>query len=156
MDILKKVLPNLNAMGRTASNDPLQKFKFRVTIPGVPTAVGFQKASALSNEVEVVEYREGGYGHTAKLPGQAKVPEVTLERGTFADSNFEELFKQTVTDPDFRTTVTIELMDKEGNTKKIWNLAEAWVSKWEGSDLDASSSDVAIEKITIQFEHYLD
>ena len=143
-------------MPRVLANDPLMKYKFRVSIPGVPASIGFQKVSGLSKEVEVTEYREGGYMHTAKLPGQEKTPEVTLERGMFSDSTLEETFRKTLMDADFRTTVTIELMNKLGEVQRTWNLAEAWVSKWEGTDFDGESSDVAIEKLTLQFEYYLD
>ena len=61
-----------------------------------------------------------------------------------------------LTDSNLRNTVIIEILDRFGNAKRTYKLAEAWVSKWEGSDLDASSDDVAIEKLTVQFEYFLD
>lgn len=140
---------------RTSSEDPLQKFKFRVTIPGMPTTIGFQKVSGLSEEVGVVEYDESGYDYTHKLPGKPKVGEVTLERGMYADASFASLVKNAMTNGDFRTTVIIQLCDRFGNPKRTWKLAEAWASKWEGSDLDATSEDVAIETVTIQHEYFL-
>lgn len=143
-------------MGRTAVNDPLQKFKFRVSIPGLPSGMGFNKASGLTREIESVEYDEGGYAHTRKLSGKEKVEDVTLEKGQFANTDLERLYKRTLANPDHRTTVLIEQMDKYGVVKRSWTLAEAWVSKWEGSDFDSTSSDVAIEQITIVFEHFLD
>lgn len=143
-------------MARTASLDPLQKFRFRVTIPGLPSEMGFSTVSGLSKEVGVSEYAEGGYEYAHKLPGKPKVGEVTCERGAYADASMEELIKNTLTNPDFRSTIIIEHLDRFGNTSRTYKLAEAWVSKWESSDLDASSDDVAIEKITIQFEYLLD
>lgn len=141
---------------RTAAVDPLQKFKFRMTIPGLPSGVGFKTVSGLSQEVEVAEYDEGGYGYTHKLPGRIKVGEVTAERGVFADDSIRDLLKQTITNPNARNTIIFEILDRFGETAKTYKLAEAWVSKWEGSDADASSSDAAIEKLTIQFEYFLD
>ena len=141
---------------RTIANDPLQKFMFRVTIPGLPTGVGFQKVGGLTREVGVVEYLEGLYEYTHKLPGREKVGEVTLERGAFANSDLEALYKKILTDPNIRSTIIIEILDRFGETKRTYKLAEAWVSKWEGSDLDATSDDVAIEKLTVQFEYFLD
>ena len=73
----------------------------------------------------------------------------------FAGKELENLYKKSLSDPNFRTTVTITLQDRFGKAQRTWNLAEAWVSSWEGSDFDASSEDVAIEKVTIQFEYYL-
>lgn len=141
---------------RTASLDPLQKFRFRVTIPGLPSEIGFQTVSGLSHEVGVAEYAEGGYEYTHKLPGKPTVAEITCERGAFQDSALATLIQDTLTNPDFRQTIIIEHLDRFSNVGRTYKLAEAWVSKWEGSDLDATSDDVAIEKITIQFEYYLD
>ena len=142
-------------MARTIANDPLQKFMFRVTIPGLPTGLGFQKVGGLTREVGVVEYLEGLYQHTHKLPGREKVGEVTLERGSYATKELEAQYKKVLTDSNLRNTVIIEILDRFGNAKRTYKLAEAWVSKWEGSDLDASSDDVAIEKLTVQFEYFL-
>lgn len=140
---------------RTTSSDPLQKFKFKLTIPGLPSGIGFQKVSGLTQEVGVTEYDEGGFDYTHKLPGRQKVGEVTAERGSYADKNFQKLLKKTLTDPKMRNTVIIEQLDRYGKAARTYKLAEAWVSKWESSDLDASSDDVAIEKLTIQFEYFL-
>ena len=141
---------------RTTSVDPLQKFKFRLTIPGLPSGIGFQKVSGLTHEVGVTEYDEGGFDYTHKLPGRQKVGEITAERGSYADNSFQNLLKQTLTNPNMRNTVIFEQLNRYGEAVRTYKLAEAWVSKWEGSDADASSDDVAIEKLTIQFEHYLD
>ena len=141
---------------RTTSVDPLQKFKFRLTVPGLPSGIGFQKVSGLTHEVGVTEYDEGGFDYTHKLPGRQKVGEVTAERGSYADNSFQNLLKQTLTNPSMRNTVIFEQLNRFGETVRTYKLAEAWVSKWEGSDADAGSDDVAIEKLTIQFEYFLD
>lgn len=142
-------------MSRTVSADPIQKFKFRLTIPGLPSGIGFQKVSGLSEEVGVTEYEEGGYDYAHKLPGRAKIGEVTAERGEYADVSLHELLKETLTNPSMRNTIILEKLNRYGETVRTYKLAESWVSKWEGGDSDASSDDVAIEKITIQFEHFL-
>lgn len=141
---------------RTVSQDPLQKFKFRLTVPGLPSGIGFQKVSGLNHEVGVVEYDESGYDFTHKLPGKEKVGEITAEKGAFADTSFHDIMKKSITDPNLRNTIIFEQLDRFGATVRTYKLAEAWVSKWENSDGDATSEDVAIEKITIQFEYYLD
>lgn len=141
---------------RTASLDPLQKYKFRLIIPGIPTEIGFEKVSGLTHEVGVAEYAEGGWDYSHKLPGKPKVGEITCERGAYRDRMFEVMIKETLTNPNMRGTVTIQHLDKYGEVSREYRLAEAWVSKWESSDLDATSDDVAIEKITMQYEHYMD
>ena len=142
-------------MARTVSNDPILKFKYKVSIPGLPAAMGFNKASGLKREVGTVTYNEGGYDHEHKLPGKEKVEPVVLERGMFTgDTNLYDLYKKTLEEEDFRTTVTIELLNKDGSVAFTWKLAEAWGKIWEGTDFDASSEDVAIEKLTIEFEYF--
>lgn len=140
---------------RTIAEDPLLKCFFRITIPGMPTGIGFQKVSGLSREVEVIEYLEGLFTHAHKLPGREKVGELTCERGVYASEELKEYYEETLTNGNLRTTLTIDIMNRFGEVKKTYTLAEAWCSKWEATDLDATSSDVGIEKITIQFERFL-
>lgn len=142
-------------MARALINDPLTKFKYRVSIPGIPNGMGFAKVSGLKRELATTEYSEGGFDYTRKIVGREKVEPVTLERGMFAGVEFEELYKKAMSDPNFRTNVTIELLDRLGNPKRKWTLGEAWCKSWEGSDLDANSDDVAIEKIIIEYEYFL-
>ncbi len=143
---------------RSVKNDPLQKFMFEVSIPGMST-MGFQKVDGLERELSVVEYYEGGSSHAYKLTGREKVGEITLERGVYSDdvdNAMLDYYKKTLTDPACRNTVTIRLKDRFGNTCKTYKLAECWASKWEGTDADATSDDVAIETLTLQFEYFLD
>lgn len=151
--LLSKFVMEAHA-SRTISQDPLQKFKFRVTLPGFPP-MGFQKCSGLSDEATSTEYDEGGFDYTHKIPGRRKVGDVTLERGAYADNSFQHLIQDALTNESMRQTITIEHLDRFGNVARTYKLAEAWVSKWEGSDLDASSDDVAIEKLTVVFEYFL-
>lgn len=143
-------------MARNIQQDPLQKYKFKVSITGNPAALGFNKVTGLSRETDVAEYAEGGYEHIHKLSGREKVQPVTLSRGAYASKEMEEMFKKTLSDPNVRQTITIDLLDKYGEIQRSWNLAEAWVSKWSLDDLDSTSSDVAMESLEIQFEHFLD
>lgn len=144
------------AMGRSIANDPLQKYKYRVSIPGLDAGIGFSKVSGLKRETAVTEYDESGYEHTLKLSGKEKVGNITCERGMFASNDLEALYKKTLSNSQNRQTITITSYDKNGNSRRTWHLAEAWVSTWEGTDFDAKSSDVATEKITIEFEYFLD
>lgn len=143
-------------MPRVRSNDPLQAFKFRVSMNGIPSAMGFKKVNGLSKELGVIEYDEGGYDYTHKLNGKMKTGEVTLEKGMFANKDIETLISKSFGSEEFRDTLTVDLLDATGKVARNWNLAEAWVSKWEAGELDASSEDVVIETLTIQYEYFLD
>ena len=142
---------------RTASLDPLQKYRFRVIIPGLTSEIGFTTVSGLDLEVGVSEYNEGGYPYTHKIPAKPKTSEVTCERGLYSgDSDIFEMVKTTLTNPNFRQTIVIQHLDRFGNVGKEYKLAECWASKWETGGLDASSDDVATETLTLQYEYLLD
>lgn len=141
---------------RTAQNDPLQKYAYRVSIPGFPVGMGFSKVGGLKRSFAVAEYSEGGYKYTHKLPGKEKFDDVVLERGAYSTTELEDLYKKTLSNKDFRQTIVIEHLDKNEEVMKTYKLAEAWVSSWEGSDLDALSSDAEIDKITISYEYMLE
>lgn len=146
----------LNAMAsRTIEADPLQSFMFRVSIPGLPTGVGFQKVGGLSREVEVVEYLENMYDHTHKLPGRETVSDVTFERGMYADNYLQGIYEKVFNNNTVRNTVVIQVCDRFGKIRREFKCAEAWFSKYECADLDATSSDVIIETLTMTFEYFL-
>lgn len=140
---------------RTIEADPLQSFMFRVSIPGLPASVGFQKVSGLAREVGVVEYQEGMYSHAHKLPGRETVGEITFERGMYADNQLQAFYETVFNNNTLRNTVVIQILDRFGKIRKEFKCAECWFSKYECADLDATSDDVVIETLTMQFEHYL-
>lgn len=140
---------------RTIEQDPLQSFMFRVAISGLPTGVGFQKIAGLSREVAVVEYLESMYQHAHKLPGRESVGEITFERGMYADDALQTQYETVFNNNNCRSEVTINICDRFGNVRRTFELAECWFSKYECGDLDATSDDVIIETLTMQFEHFL-
>ena len=140
---------------RTISEDPLQGFNFRVSIAGLPSGVGFQSVGGLSREVGVVEYFESMYDHAHKLPGREKVGEITFKRGMYADAYLQTQYETIFNNNDCRSTVTIDILDRFGNIRRSFQLAECWFSKYECADLNASSDDVIIETLTMQFEAFL-
>lgn len=139
-------------MGRSIVADPTQQFKFSVEVEGI-SGLGVSRVSGLETELEVTEYREGGYGATRKLPGIERTGTVTLEKGAFTDKTLYQLFKDSMNNPNFRKTITITERDRLGNPRRTWTLYEAWVSKFTAPELDANSSEVAVESIEIQFEY---
>lgn len=153
-DIFKNIVVT-KALARTFAEDPLQSFRFKVTIEGLPSGVGFQKVGGLSREIAVSEYLESMYDHTHKLPGRETVGEVTFERGMYADANLKSLYESIFTNRANRKTVTIQICDRFGNPKREFKCAECWFSKYEVADLDATSDDVIIETLTMQMEYFL-
>lgn len=154
-NILKEVISTKAYASRSWSADPLQAFKFRVSISGIPSQVGFQKISGLSEEAEVVTYLENMFDEEHKLPGRVKVGEITFTRGAYADAYLENAFREAFTEKSTRRDVTINIMDRYGNIRRTFSLAECWFSKFEEGDLDSTSSDVLIETLTMQFEKFV-
>ena len=154
-NILKDVMTTKAYASRTVEQDPLQAFMFRVSISGLPTGVGFQKVGGISREVGVVEYLENMYSHTHKLAGREKVGEITFERGMYADNYLQTMYETIIKNTNSRSDVTIEVCDRFGNVRRKFQLAECWFSKYECGDLDATSDDVIIETLTMQFEYFL-
>lgn len=142
-------------MSRSIYDDPLQKFKFQVTMAGMPAGAGFSKVGGTSDEVDVIEYCEGMWDNIHKLPGRNKIGTLDFERGMYASRDAELMLLSTRTNPSMRQTMLVEIKNRYGETKRKYQLAEAWVAKVELSDLDATSGDVAIEKMTVAFEYFL-
>lgn len=140
---------------RTIDADPLQAFMFRVSIPGLPTGVGFQKVSGISREVSVTEYLENMYQHAHKLPGRESVSEITFERGMYVDDYLQQKYEEVFNNNTVRNTIVIQVLDRFGNIRREFKCAEAWFSKYECGDLDATTDDVLIETLTMQFEYFL-
>jgi len=131
-----------------ARQDPLRGFRFLVEIDGL-TSGGFARVKCLQREIKHESYREGGvndYEH--KLFTQVSYPAVILERGLALD----ELWKwaQAAADGDIqRKNVRIRLENEAGEKVWAWQLDWAMPVKWSCSDLDAASSQVAVESLEL-------
>nr|DAJ02123.1 MAG TPA: major tail protein [Caudoviricetes sp.] len=154
MDKLLKSLLHEVYASRSEKDDPLQGFKFRISIPGLPDSCGFSKISGLTMEIGVTEYDEGGYDVTHKLQGKAKGGELTCEKGAFPSTQVEQVFRKALSSKE-RSTIVVNLLDSRGKVQRTWKFAECWCSKWELGDLDASSEDVLMETLTLQYEYML-
>ena len=143
------------AMPRTVDDDPLQKFMYRVSIPGYPAALGFTTVGNFVREMGVVEYAEGMFEYFHKLSGRQKVTDIVFERGAYRDQHMYDIYAETLNDPKHRTTVTIEVLDRYQEVGREYVLANAWCSKLEVNGLDASSDEVLVDQMTITFEYFL-
>jgi phage tail-like protein len=133
--------------------DPYKNFSFLVEIDGVASA-GFASVTGLAAEVEVAEYREGAdpLTSTRKLPARVRYPNVTLRRGLTASRDLWDWWT-TARDGNLqRRDVRITLLDDARQPVLRWRLREAWLVKWELSELDASKNEVAIETLELAHE----
>lgn len=159
---LLSVLPEASAYTHSTATDPLQQFMFAVQI-GNNDKIGFQKVSGLNADLNVVEYHEGCTNYPMKLAGKATFGEVTCEKGVIpynstasldSTTNVLDFLAQVAGDGTARNDVTISVLGRDGTIRAEYVLVDAFVSKWEAPDLDATSDDVAIETITFQYDYF--
>ncbi len=137
------------------NNWPLPKFYFQVSFGTINQSIAFQEVSGLEAETQVIEYRNDNSHHfsTIKMPGIAKIGNVTLKKGVFVkDNNFWNWYSQIKMNTIKRETVTIELLDEQGSPTMRWTLQNAWPTKVTGVDLKSDGNEVAVETIELAHE----
>jgi phage tail-like protein len=133
---------------------PLPKFYFAVEF-GEDKAVNFQEVSGLDTETQIIEYRHGDSPvfSPIKMPGLAKVGNVTFKKGVFVNDNkFWDWYNEIKLNTIKRRTVIINLLDETGAPKMNWTLANAWPTKITGTDLKSDGNEVAVETLEVAYE----
>ena len=134
-------------------DDPYRGFNFEVQIDR-STVAGFREVSGLSFTTDPVEYREGTDVplHVRKLTGLRKFGNITLKRGFTQNQELWNWYKNTLNGVEDRRDGAIVMMDEQGNAVVRWNFESAWITKWEGASMNATSNDVAIETVELAVE----
>ncbi len=149
---------------------PLTKMNFVVSLEGRDeNMAAFSEVTGIDASVDVIEFRQGNSGSLApvKIPGLVKHGNVTMKFGYTSSNGFKKWIIDCVSEmrkEPPRRKVTIELIDISGGAPsgivddvgttngKQWILSNAWVTKYNAPDLDAKTSDVAIESMEIAYE----
>lgn len=135
-------------------NDPYRNFRFKVQIEGIQIA-SFADATIPDSTTEAVPYREGTYPtHERKLSGLTKYGTITLKKG-LTDSMELYNWKKQVEDSGAikaRKSMSLILIDEEGNEKAQWDIQDAWPTKYDSSDFSAKANEVVIESFEIVHE----
>ena len=146
---------------------PLTKMNFLVSVDEVSGMAAFNEVTGVEATVDVIEFRQGNSSSLApvKIQGLVKHGNVTLKMGYTRDQDFKTWVQNCVSERRGETprrNVTIEMIDiNEGAPQSIvesvsgtltWILKDAWVTKYTGPDLNASTSEVAIESVEIAYE----
>ncbi len=135
------------------SADPFRAYNFHLIVEGL-TLGRFIEASGLGVSTEVIAYREGGAGAGVRhLAGQVNYSPLVLQYGVSNDSALWDWFKQTTSGNVERRNVSLLQYENDGVTESFrWNLFEAWPAKFLMAPLDGTTSNVAIESVTIVFD----
>lgn len=134
--------------------DPFKNFRFLVEIDGI-TQAGFSEVTVSDSTQEPIEYREGNAPPTVqKLPGLIKYGNVSLKWG-ITDSLDLYNWRKEVEDgkiKDARKSIAIVIWDDEGNPVTRWEFSQAWPTKYDAPDLNATANEIAIETLEIAHE----
>lgn len=132
---------------------PIPVFHFKVEWKG--RNVGFSEASGLTQEVQLIEYRDGNSPDysTIKMPGLRKFSNITLKRGIAkGDNDFFKWLNTVKLNTIERRDLTISLLNENHEPVMVWKAHNCFPVKVEGPGLKASGNEVAIESIEIAHE----
>ena len=128
--------------------DPYRMYRFRIEAQGLDRG-GVQSVSGLERTTEVEPYREGGVNdYDIQLITKTTQASLVLKRGlmdTWMWDWHEDVVQGTVE----RRTISIVLLNEVGEEAWRWICADAFPTKWSGTDLDATSNAIAVESIEL-------
>ena len=156
---------------------PMTSMNFVVTA-GDGAVAAFSEISGIEASVDVVEFRQGNSPSLApmKIPGLVHHGNVTMKYGYILGDSFRDWVAACVSSErgeatsgsSFRRDVRVELMDTaatkpmptttESNasapatTNNVWVFKDAWITKYNGPDMNAMNSEVAVESVEIAYE----
>ena len=130
--------------------------RFAVVVDGVDLG-GWATCAGLAVTFNLVERTEGGVNdRTVWLPGRIKYPKVTLTRAmTAPDSAKVMKWLSSMIDKDRGGTAKITLFDAHNEEVSSWSLQNVLPWAWTGPTLNATSKDVAVEKLELVHEGFL-
>ena len=135
-------------------NDPYRNFRFKVEIDGISIA-SFSDATIPDSTTDSVDYREGtDLPYQRKLSGLTKYGTLSLKKG-LTDSMDLYNWRKLVEDSgaiNARKSISLILVDEEGNDKSRWDILEAWPTKYSSSGFEAKGNAVMIETFELTLE----
>ena len=132
---------------------PIPVFHFKVEWGGKDVA--FSEVSGLTQEVQVIEYRDGNSPDysTLKMPGLHKYNNITLKKGIRkSDNEFFNWLNTIKLNTVERRDLTISLLNESHEPVMVWKARNAFPVKVEGPGLKAAGNEVAIESMEIAHE----
>lgn len=130
-------------------------FNFHIEIDGI--AVGnFRHVGGLKTDTEIFEYQEGGDNDSVRrLVGQSKPSNLTLKKGLILHEGDLWKWRAEINGGDAaikRRSGSVVLRGDDGSEKGRWNFHNAWPVRWEMSELDGNTNEVAVETIELAVE----
>ncbi|NLD91192.1 MAG: phage tail protein [Fibrobacter sp.] len=135
--------------------EPYRGYNWKLDIDGLGVVAHFIECDGIEVQISKVNYREGGDdANIHKLPGIINYSDVTLRYGLTDEKSVWEWFQTSLkTSVVNRRQVSLILMKPDQQSEYLrWNLFDAWPSYWRTARLNALTSEVAIESLSITFE----
>lgn len=141
-----------------------QNWQWAVEINGFDVAL-FKKASLPKTEFDEVSFAPGGSIFNQKVAGRVSFEDINLEKGMLQDGSDDSArdWLRKVVDvnlgagglpQDYMDQVDLVQYDRTGSETRRWQLHGAWVKAIEYDELDGSSSENTIEKLTICYQFW--
>lgn len=143
--------------------DPVTAFNFGLEVGNVVIAA-FTEVSGFSAQMEVFEYKEGGFNeHTHKFPGRTTLGNVTLKWGMTDSTDLWDWYMEVVGWTSSRSGSNprrdISIVHFGGAPgggsgramTRRWDLLGAFPVKWTGPAWNTTQSQVAIESIELAY-----
>jgi phage tail-like protein len=140
-------------MVNTVNNDAelYGNCRFYVEFKGKVQAI-FTEVSGLQVEIEVYEYEEGGRNEaTHRLPGRAKISNLTLKRGMIRSNDFCSWCLDVAMGKITRHNITVAMVDTQLKSVAKWQFENAYPIKWIGPQFVAEGTAAAVE--TLELTH---
>jgi phage tail-like protein len=127
-------------------------FCFEVLVAGLTTEnvnQAFTRVSGIVSQSEMMEFMQGTDPYVRKSPGRVSFEDISLERvwnGSDAFYDWRLAIEQGGTQT---RDVSIIMKTRGLKEVRVMTLVEAWPSRWELPELDASGAGTATERITL-------
>ena len=144
--------------------DPLVGMNFFLEIDDIQLG-SFRECSGLEVEVEIIESKETdktGKMVIRKIPGANKYTPITFKKGMTSDRALWASFQKSLSNEHMaggraggfkRKSGSVVIKDVTGQKEVArYNFREAWISKYKGGELNATSNNLALEEVTIVHE----
>ena len=116
---------------------------------------GFSEVTVPDTSTDPIEYREGNEITTVrKIPGLTKYSNIVCKRGITNNLELYNWYKDIVDGKinSSRKTISVLLLDELGNEAVRWDFGNAWPSKYDPPDMNATGNTIAIETLEIAHE----
>jgi phage tail-like protein len=132
--------------------NPYQGFNFRVRFDRTgPDVAAFREVTGLSFSTTPIEYRAGTdpFLHVRKLGGLHTFTNLTLRRGITTNRELWNWYRNVLNGVPDRRGGEIALRDEQQTDVLVWAFSDAFICKWQGPAMNATTNEIGIEEVEI-------